>query len=62
MRAVGLYEFFGAVRDGGTFVRELAEAGVLIPRVAQTHSPVEAADAHRRFAAGGVHGRLVITF
>ncbi|WP_329459837.1 zinc-binding dehydrogenase [Streptomyces sp. NBC_01497] len=92
---------FGAVRDGGTFVRfrsagepggyesdatgriavrttfvpdyagrtdklhqirELAEAGVLIPRVAQTYSADEAAAAHRRLAAGGVRGRLVITF
>jgi NADPH2:quinone reductase len=41
---------------------ELVEAGILTPRVAQTF-PAELADeAHRRMEAGGVRGRLVITF
>ncbi|MCZ7421892.1 MULTISPECIES: NADP-dependent oxidoreductase [unclassified Micromonospora] len=43
-------------------IRRLAEAGVLIPRVAKTLPAAEAPDAHRRFAAGGVRGRLVLTF
>ncbi|MEO3748019.1 NADP-dependent oxidoreductase [Plantactinospora sp. B5E13] len=43
-------------------VRRLAEAGVLIPRVADTLPAAEAPEAHRRFAAGGVRGRLVLTF
>ncbi|MEU4555449.1 NADPH:quinone reductase-like Zn-dependent oxidoreductase [Micromonospora violae] len=43
-------------------IRRLAEAGVLIPRVAKTLTAAEAPDAHRRFAAGGVRGRLVLTF
>ncbi|MEO3930990.1 NADP-dependent oxidoreductase [Micromonosporaceae bacterium B7E4] len=43
-------------------IRRLAEAGVLTPRVAKTLPAAEAPDAHRRFAAGGVRGRLVLTF
>ncbi|MEV1330671.1 zinc-binding dehydrogenase [Micromonospora costi] len=43
-------------------IRRLAEAGVLIPRVAKALPAAEAPDAHRRFAAGGVRGRLVLTF
>ena len=43
-------------------IRRLAEAGVLIPRVAATLPAAEAADAHRRLEAGGVRGRLVLTF
>ncbi|MFD0782735.1 NADP-dependent oxidoreductase [Micromonospora azadirachtae] len=43
-------------------IRRLAESGVLIPRVAAALPAAEAADAHRRFAAGGVRGRLVLTF
>ncbi|RKR91324.1 NADPH:quinone reductase-like Zn-dependent oxidoreductase [Micromonospora pisi] len=43
-------------------VRRLAESGVLIPRVAKVLPAAEAPDAHRRFAAGGVRGRLVLTF
>ena len=38
-------------------IRRLAEAGVLIPRVATTLPAAEAADAHRRLEAGGVRGR-----
>ncbi|GGK30756.1 zinc-binding alcohol dehydrogenase [Streptomyces camponoticapitis] len=54
-------DYFGRT-DKLNRIRELAEAGVLAPRVAQTYSPAQAGDAHRRFAAGGVRGRLVITF
>jgi NADPH:quinone reductase-like Zn-dependent oxidoreductase len=43
-------------------IRRLAEAGVLIPRVAGTLAAAEAAEAHRRLEAGGVRGRLVLTF
>jgi hypothetical protein len=35
---------------------------VLIPRVATTLPAAEAAEAHRRLEAGGVRGRLVLTF
>lgn len=40
----------------------LAAAGVLTLRVADTISPEEIADGHRRLEAGGVRGRLVICF
>lgn len=43
-------------------VRDRAEQGVLVPRVARTFSPEEAAVAHRMLKAGGTRGRLVITF
>jgi NADPH:quinone reductase-like Zn-dependent oxidoreductase len=43
-------------------IRRLAEAGVLTPRVATTLPAAEAADAHRRLEAGGLRGRLVLTF
>ncbi|GAB3960402.1 hypothetical protein GCM10027614_82170 [Micromonospora vulcania] len=43
-------------------IRRLAESDVLIPRVAKTLPAAEAPDAHRRFEAGGVRGRLVLTF
>ncbi|MEV5892516.1 NADP-dependent oxidoreductase [Nonomuraea fuscirosea] len=43
-------------------IRRLAEAGVLIPRVATTLPAAEAAEAHRRLEAGGVRGRLVLSF
>jgi NADPH:quinone reductase-like Zn-dependent oxidoreductase len=39
-----------------------AESGVLTPRVATTLPAAEAADAHRRLEAGGLRGRLVLTF
>jgi len=41
---------------------ELAEKGVLTMRVAELLPPERAADAHRRLDAGGVRGRLVLTF
>jgi NADPH:quinone reductase-like Zn-dependent oxidoreductase len=40
----------------------LVEAGRLTPRVAETFPPERAADAHRKFEAGGSRGRLVIVF
>ncbi|TKK91613.1 NADP-dependent oxidoreductase [Herbidospora galbida] len=43
-------------------IRELVESGVLTPRVAATIPAAEAATAHRRLEAGGVRGRLVLTF
>ncbi|MET8003690.1 NADP-dependent oxidoreductase [Nonomuraea glycinis] len=43
-------------------IRRLAESGALVPRVAATLPAAEAADAHRRLEAGGVRGRLVLTF
>jgi NADPH:quinone reductase len=43
-------------------LRQLAEDGVLALRVAGTYPAGDAAEAHRRFEAGGVRGRLVLTF
>ena len=43
-------------------LREQAEQGALTLRVARTFAPEEAPEAHRVLAAGGVRGRLVITF
>lgn len=40
----------------------LVDAGVLTLRVADVLPADQAADAHRRLAAGGVRGRLVLTF
>lgn len=48
--------------DKLTELVELVEAGVLTTRVAQTYPITEAAAAHRRLEAGGVRGRLVLTF
>jgi NADPH:quinone reductase-like Zn-dependent oxidoreductase len=39
-----------------------ASAGELTLRVAETFAPERAAEAHRRLEAGGVRGRLLITF
>jgi NADPH:quinone reductase-like Zn-dependent oxidoreductase len=38
------------------------ESGVVTLRVADTYPAAEAAQAHRRLEAGGVRGRLVLTF
>jgi NADPH:quinone reductase len=43
-------------------LREGVERGVLTLRVAATIPAEEAAEAHRRLEAGGVRGRLVLTF
>jgi NADPH:quinone reductase-like Zn-dependent oxidoreductase len=43
-------------------LRELAEAGALTLRVADTYPPERASEAHRRLEARGTRGRLVITF
>ena len=43
-------------------VRDLAMRGVLVPRVAETYPPEQAADAQRRTEAGGLRGRAVIVF
>lgn len=43
-------------------LRDLATHGALPMRVAAEYPPDKAADAHRRMAAGGVRGRLVIVF
>jgi NADPH:quinone reductase-like Zn-dependent oxidoreductase len=43
-------------------LREQVESGAATLRVARTFAPEEAPEAHRVLAAGGVRGRLVITF
>jgi len=42
--------------------RELAQRGVLVPRVAATYPPEAAGEAQRRMEAGGLRGRSVIVF
>lgn len=50
-------------RDGGMLDRiaRLAERGQLRPLVADVLPLADAAEAHRRLEAGGVHGKLVLT-
>jgi len=43
-------------------LRQMAEAGELTLRVADTYPPERAGEAHRRLQAGGTRGRLVIEF
>jgi NADPH:quinone reductase-like Zn-dependent oxidoreductase len=43
-------------------LREQVESGAVTLRVARTFAPEEAPESHRVLAAGGVRGRLVITF
>lgn len=43
-------------------LRQQVERGVLTLRVADTVSPEQASEAHRRLAAGGTRGRMVIDF
>ncbi|POX63503.1 alcohol dehydrogenase [Streptomyces sp. Ru62] len=43
-------------------LRTLAEEGRITPRVAAEYPASQAAEAHRRFEAGGVRGRLVLVF
>jgi len=40
----------------------LVAKGRLALRVAETFPPEEAANAHRKMAAGGIRGRLLIVF
>lgn len=49
-------------RAGLELLHDLAGDGTLALRVAGTFRPDEAADAHRRFAEGGVRGRFLISF
>lgn len=44
------------------WLRQQVEAGIITLRVAEVYPPERAADAHRRFEAGGTRGRLVIRF
>ncbi|MGW2049937.1 alcohol dehydrogenase catalytic domain-containing protein [Streptomyces sp. NPDC001858] len=43
-------------------IRQLAEEGRLVPRVAKALSAEEAAEAHQLLEAGGLRGRVVLTF
>jgi NADPH2:quinone reductase len=43
-------------------VRELVEAGHIVPRIAGEYAPHQVADAQRLLTAGGVRGRPVIAF
>jgi NADPH:quinone reductase-like Zn-dependent oxidoreductase len=49
-------------RDALDALGRQAEAGTLSLRVAETFTPENAATAHERLSAGGVRGRLLITF
>ncbi len=55
---------FGSATDTALFnrLRSQAEEGILTLRVAGVLPAAEAAEAHRRLAAGGVRGRLVLDF
>jgi NADPH:quinone reductase-like Zn-dependent oxidoreductase len=55
---------FGSATDTALFdwLRSQAEEGILTLRVADVLPAKEAAEAHRRLAAGGVRGRLVLDF
>lgn len=43
-------------------LQQLATSGEIQLRVADTYAPEDAGQAHRRFAAGGVRGRLLLVF
>ena len=43
-------------------LRQQVEADIVTLRVADTYSPTEASETHRRLEAGGTRGRLVIEF
>jgi NADPH:quinone reductase len=55
---------FGSATDTALFerLRSQAENGVLALRVADVMPAAQAAEAHRRLAAGGIRGRLVLDF
>jgi NADPH:quinone reductase len=61
---VSLVLVFHHLHEAGQLARlaEQAASGVLTPRVADVLPAERAADAHRRFEAHGVRGRLVLTF
>jgi NADPH:quinone reductase len=61
---VSLVLVFRHLHEGETLTRlaELAAKGVLTLRVADVLPASRAAEAHRRFEAHGVRGRLVLTF
>jgi NADPH:quinone reductase-like Zn-dependent oxidoreductase len=61
---VSLVLVFHHLHEGDTLARlaELADKGVLSLRVADVLPAARAAEAHRRFGAHGVRGRLVLTF
>jgi NADPH:quinone reductase-like Zn-dependent oxidoreductase len=43
-------------------IAQLADKGVLVPRVARVMPAGQAVDAHRLLAAGGLRGRIVLDF
>ncbi|WP_043447244.1 NADP-dependent oxidoreductase [Arthrobacter sp. L77] len=53
-------EYLSAAKLDG--LRQAVEDGILTPRVADTLPAEDAPEAHRRLEAGGVRGRLVLTF
>ncbi len=53
---------YGTDRAALDRLRQQVEAGQLTLRVAGTVPAADAAEAHRRLEAGGVRGRLVLTF
>ncbi|MBV9382650.1 MAG: NADP-dependent oxidoreductase [Streptosporangiaceae bacterium] len=61
---VSLVLVFHHLHEGGRLaaLAGLAAKGTLSLRVADVLPAADAADAHRRFEAGGVRGRLVLTF
>lgn len=61
---VSLVLVSGHLHDAGRLARlaALADDGTLTLRVTDVLPARLAAEAHRRFAAGGVRGRLVLTF
>jgi len=64
MAAVSPWGPGGGAQEGEKLARlgELAAKGVLSLRVADVLPAARAAEAHRRFEAHGVRGRLVLTF
>jgi D-arabinose 1-dehydrogenase-like Zn-dependent alcohol dehydrogenase len=66
VRAIAVHPIssFAAVTDTALLeeLRDLAENGVITLRVADVMPARLAAQAHRRLAAGGIRGRLVLDF
>jgi D-arabinose 1-dehydrogenase-like Zn-dependent alcohol dehydrogenase len=61
IRAVAVSDYATNQEALRALVRRAAD-GQLTLRVAETFAPERAGDAHRRLEAGGVRGRLLITF